>query len=619
MIKVLLLVIISTFILSEGLARAAQRISLAIDSKPLFTIVVPTEPSPQESNAANELKLYLDRITGGDFSIVKESVATRSNKSIYIGHTNALAKSFPDFKPDSLGKDGIFLKTSNTGDIFITGKGSRGTLYAASTFLEEYCKVRWWAPGVESVPADPNLKISTPNQVYSPQMDYRDSWFLGFNNFGGIGPVDDEARIKFCVHLKNNGFFNGIPAEWGGATVCLPGAWPVFSRLMPYDRYFNEHPEWFSEIDGKRVPAQLCLSNEEMRKEMARNLLDMIRATPGVDMITITQNDSGKDDYCHCAKCRAVDANEGAPAGILLQCVNAIAEIVEKEYPDLYINTLAYSYTMNPPLVTKPRANVSLQVCCPSDANRFDSPVNKKFLDGLRAWSRMSERMMAWTYLVDYGDILNPIPNTFNIGPNIKTLAKYKVKGFFAQGNSFAPIGDFPELKAWLIAKLLWNPSLNDKALVKEFMAAYYKDSAKPLYKYLELVTNEYASLTPEAKAKAFSHNAYASPPILSPWMGLDAMNKATNLFDEAEKLAANNPQQLERVKCARQSLEFQWIIGWKEYKSLADKDGKQFLGPTDQLEAFNTFIENSKKRYVWRLCEGNGSLNILYGAIFNK
>ena len=194
----------------------------------------------------------------------------------------------------------------------------------------------------------------------------------------------------------------------------------------------------------------------------------------------------------------------------------------------------------------------------------------------LHKWSGIAHKVYAWTYLIDFGDVLNPIPDIFNLGPNIRVLAAHKVTGVYAQGNSYAPIGDFPELKAWLVAKLLWNPALDDRALIKEFLNAYYGEAAQPLHRYLELIGSAGAT----QKLDVVMHNAYAAPPALTPWLSLETMNQATRLFDEAEKCVANHAEQLERVKKARAAVEFQWLIGWKQYQRQSQEQGSPFLGP---------------------------------------
>jgi len=91
----------------------------------------------------------------------------------------------------------------------------------------------------------------------------------------------------------------------------------------------------------------------------------------------------------------------------------------------------------------------------------------------------------------------------------------------------------------------------------------------------------------------------------------------ATKLFDAAEKAVANQPEHLDRVKRARAAIDFQWIIGWKKFRVQARDQMSPFRGLKDQMKAFNDFFAYCQQQKVWRLCEGNGSLNILYPAIF--
>ncbi len=595
---------LSVCLLAPETTNAAEIRKISIPDQ----IIIPGRASAQEKNAAVELKSYLDRITDKNLTIVSEGDSKQNTAGIYVGATRTLAKDFPAIKLDKLGPDSIVIKSSGD-DIFIAGQGKRGTLYAVYSFLEDFCGVRWWTPTSEKVPHYPQLKVTVPNILYTPQMDYRDSFYYAFNSLEKVYPK--EARIKFCVKMKNNGFLNGIPSQWGDNTHCLPGGWPTFSKIMPPDRYFKNHPEWYSEHNGKRDTKQLCLTNMEMRKEMTRNFLNMIRSNPQADQLTITQNDT--QGACECAKCLKENAKEGAHSGLLLQCVNSVAEAVEKEYPNAYVNTLAYSYNFKEPKITKPRKNVSIQVCTPLDGSCFIE--NPNFMKSLKRWKKMAPKLLAWTYQVDFGDMLNPLPNAFNIGPEIKVLADNNVTGVFAQGNSYAPVGDFAELKAWLTAKMLWDPQSDDKALIKEFMQGYYGAAAAPLTKYLKLLKWDF-----KRNGKKFKrHNAYATPPKLKPWLSLDAMNRATKLFNAAEKSVANDPEKLERVKKARMAIEFQWLIGQPVYYRKARRNRWEYLGPKDQNEAFSQFFAKCQKYKVHRLCEGNGSLNVLHPAIFGK
>jgi alpha-glucuronidase len=48
--------------------------------------------------------------------------------------------------------------------------------------------------------------------------------------------------------------------------------------------------------------------------------------------------------------------------------------------------------------------------------------------------------------------------------------------------------GEFQELKAYLIAKLLWNPDINVDEVINDFMHGYYGRSGQYVRQYFDLV-----------------------------------------------------------------------------------------------------------------------------------
>lgn len=52
------------------------------------------------------------------------------------------------------------------------------------------------------------------------------------------------------------------------------GPWVhTFAGLVPPDEHFETHPEWYAEVDGRRISnGQLCLTNEAMYDVLVANL-----------------------------------------------------------------------------------------------------------------------------------------------------------------------------------------------------------------------------------------------------------------------------------------------------------------------------------------------------------
>ena len=255
----------------------------------------------------------------------------------------------PTFSTAEFGAEGLILRTVGN-DLILAGGRPRGTLYAVYTFLEDHVGCRWWSSTASTIPKQPTLKFDGINVRYIPPLEYRESfWYDAFDG-------------DFAVRNKCNGHSAKLDAGRGGKHI-YQGFVHTFFPLIPPGKYFEKHPEWFSEIDGKRQQGrtQLCLTNDQMRQELVKNLKDSLRKNPAATIASVSQNDWHGN--CQCGKCAAIDQEEGSAMGSLLRFVNAVAADIEEEFPRVAISTLAYQYTRKPPARVKPRPNVIIRLC----------------------------------------------------------------------------------------------------------------------------------------------------------------------------------------------------------------------------------------------------------------
>ena len=63
-----------------------DKIDIAKNSEAVSPIVVPDNPTKCEEFAAKELKWHLDKMSGGDFKILKESESGNADGAIYVGN-----------------------------------------------------------------------------------------------------------------------------------------------------------------------------------------------------------------------------------------------------------------------------------------------------------------------------------------------------------------------------------------------------------------------------------------------------------------------------------------------------------------------------------------------------
>ena len=252
-------------------------------------------------------------------------------------------------------------------------------------------------------------------------------------------------------------------------------------------------------INGKRTHerAQLCLTNREMEAELVRNALKCLREDPGADFIQISQNDHA--GRCECPDCLAVEAEEGgAASGPMIRFVNRVAEAIEKEFPNVKVDTFAYTYTRKAPAKTRPRHNVTVRLCdIESDFARplADSKFNTSFMEDLAAWSRVAAgRLYIWDYVTNFSAYMLPHPNYDVLAPNVRTFVEHGAIGLFEQGDVYCDAGEFADYRTWLLSHLMWDPSRDAGELRREFLDGYYGRAGGKIGQYMELIAGSAAA-----------------------------------------------------------------------------------------------------------------------------
>jgi len=92
----------------------------------------------------------------------------------------------------------------------------------------------------------------------------------------------DAFNGDWAARNKSNGNSEGLEDKHGGKVGYGGSFVHTFATLVPPATYFKEHPEYFSEVGGKRVDgyAQLCVTNEDVKKLITAKVLAFLRETP---------------------------------------------------------------------------------------------------------------------------------------------------------------------------------------------------------------------------------------------------------------------------------------------------------------------------------------------------
>lgn len=582
--------LLAALLFAAGCAKTPKEeaVLIAKDGAAKAVIVIAQGAPEPEQHAAAELADFLEQITSAKFEITH--LPAPDMPRLLVG-PKAAKLAIANFSTDGLSSDGIVIRTVGN-NLILAGGYPRGTLYAVYTFLEDHLGCRWWSSKVSTIPKKPTIKVGPLDVRYVPPLEYRSPYW--FDTFDG----------DWAVRNKCNGHAHRLDAKRGGRHI-YEGHVHTFYRLIPPDKYFKDHPEWFSEIDGKRTykRAQLCLTNEQMRAELVKNLKERLHQNPAATIASVSQNDWRGN--CQCNKCAAVEKEKGSPAGLMLRFVNSVAADIEEEFPHVAISTLAYQYTRKPPKYVKPRHNVIVRLC--SIECSFSKPLsterNKEFAEDIIGWSKICDRLYIWDYTTNFRHYVMPHPNLRVLGPNVKFFVDHNVKGIFEQGSYNTYGAEMAELRAWVLAKLLWDPTLDGQTLIDEFIDGYYGPAGPHIKDYLG-VTHDAVEQSDDWLGCFSQHTAK--------FLSFETLSAGWLYLLAAKEAVKDNPDLRFRVQVAQLPVMYVFMMRWDEMRVKAAAAGTDWPMPDSIETAYKDFMKVAKKKSITRLDEWNEG----YGAL---
>lgn len=533
---------------------------IARNKKSDYKIIIARDASVTEIHAAEELRSFLEQITGAGFQMYTENekrlvilphrhisreCAPEREQNIYVGNTEFGAR-IGCVPERDLGKEGFCIRTDGD-QIFIIGGRPRGVLYGVYTFLETYCGCRWFTDTISRIPKKGTLAIPEINDTQVPLLEYRDPKYASY------GQADWHARNK-C-----NSYSSILSDVYGGRIIFNPFV-HTFRDILDPRECFAEHPEYFSEINGERAyldgRTQLCLTNPEVLEIAKKQVRKWLAERPESSIVSVSQNDW--INYCTCEKCRKIDEQEESHMGSLLHFVNAIADDIKDDYPDVAIETLAYQYTRKVPKTVRPRKNVIIRLCsveccfshplseCDVQFYHFDG-CDQTFAQDLKDWAKICDRLYVWDYVVNFNHNLLPHPNWGVLQPNIQFFVENNVVGIYEQGNSFrGNYGEFDQMKQYVLAKLLWDPYCKMDVHVNEYLHGVYGAAAGEVRRYYDLLQG---LITPDVHIGIYEKTDAA-------YLTDDFLTEADACLARAE-IAAEDDEVLGRVKVLRLSTRY--------------------------------------------------------------
>lgn len=452
-----------------------------------YVIVRGKDSVDSEKYAADLLQDYLRQICSVTIPIVTDDTPP-SEKEIIVGKTNREGNDGYLVDRDDLGQEGFIVKTLGK-KLVIAGGQTRGTIYGVFTFLEESLGCRWFTSKLIVIPKAEDLKIPKDIDIkQKPYFEYRETdW---------ISPRD---KIYSLANKQNGNIYRRFSqAEGGNMGYAGSFAHTLTTVFVPAWKYFDSHPEYYAlgVRTGVRSPDQLCLTNPDVLNIVIDEVRQTLIANPRAQIVSLTQHDN--QNYCVCDNCKALDDYEGSHSGTMVHFVNAVADALKDEFPDVAFDTFAYQYTRKPPKHAVPRSNVIIRLCSIECcfAHNLNDPLcgaNADFIKDLVGWKKICNRIYIWDYTTNYRNFLGPFNNFGVIHNNMRFFAENNVKGIYEEGNYMAADSDaeFAELRAYLLCKLLWNPYIDYDATMNEFLRAYYGKGWRYVREYIDMTVKK--------------------------------------------------------------------------------------------------------------------------------
>lgn len=506
----------------------------------------------EDRGAASTLRDYIAKATGVTPECIREHSGESYPYEIVVGVCNTRSPQSVTDRRAKLGDEGYMIYAEEN-RLYISGATMRGTYYAVISFLEDYIGCRFFTEDCEVVLPAASLEIPAgTDEIFVPKLFYRAEYADFCNN------------NRYASKHKLNAYLSGNLDGYGGGVSYAAGAFVHTFRQL-------------AEMKNYKVGDQPCLTDPAVYETVLRNVRAWLDSNRNATIISVSPNDSYTDQAgCQCANCKALDDQYGSPMGSLLTFVNRIARDIREDYPQVYVETLAYHYTQTPPVGLVAEDNVLIRLCpsaCCLVHGIAGCEQGDTFRADLAAWSKICKNLSIWHYSVNFGNYLLPLPNLFSIYDDVQLYLQNGVVSIFDEAAYNSRTGEFEELRSYLFSKLMWNPDMPREEYerhMNEFLQYYYGDGWEYIRRYIDATYTEIAGVA------HFNHAANAETvyPVEKSDDSFAFLSAMYGLFEKAES-AATTPEEAARIRKSSVQALYLWLY---RMDRSAPKDMKEKL-----------------------------------------
>ncbi|MBU6302511.1 MAG: DUF4838 domain-containing protein [Verrucomicrobia bacterium] len=575
--------LISALLSSNALAD----LTLIRDGQPQAVIIVPEglykqvqKPAEQLTGdgsvvplAAVELADYLGRICG-----TRPQIATETQKGlpdgprIFVGHCKANADLAP--KPEE-----IVVLTRN-GDLHLCGGDSgpggmicKGTLFAVYDFIERELGVRWLFPGEygEVVPKRATITIADLNRREQPRIAKRKLRNVAVSREETFAPVLEKWGVSLEAWKTAQGEVATGP--WHrrmrlGQRIEINGG-HAFAGW--WEKHGKEHPEWFAlQPDGTRTQTpereRLCKSNSALWDEIARVKIAEFKADPSLLTASISPNDGGKNKFCMCEACRALDPAEAPKIFGDSQLIDPATKVPFAEYPSLsdrtftFFNEIATRVGREMPDRDLVAYAYSVYRSVPVKVKQLQPNLIVGYvgmnLNEIEAWSRIAPKLFIRPN--DLGpaiDLGMPRNNAAWFAQAVKFGVEHKAIGFdFDNGHgNWSAHG----LDYYVLCKAMWNPDLDVAATIADYCRAAYGPAAELMQQYHGTL----AKVSDQVRADSELGPRKPHAIRLRRYYSEESLQALEALIKSAQAVQGDDPCVKARIQMAAESVKYAQLV----------------------------------------------------------
>ena len=587
-------------------------ITLVRDGTPQVIIIVPEglykqvqRPAEQLTGdggvvplAAVELADYLGKICGTRPQIATETQnGLPEGPRIFVGHCKASADLAP--KPEE-----IVIETRN-GHLHVCGGDSgpggilcKGTLFAVYDLLERELGVRWLFPGEygEVVPKRSEITLPDITRREQPRIAKRKVRDVAVSREETFAPVLERWGVSLDAWKEAQG--PAVNGPWYrrmrlGHRIEINGG---HAYAGWWEKHGQTHPEWFAQQpDGTRNQTpereRLCKSNSALWDEIARVKVAEFKADPALLTASIAPNDGGKNKFCMCEACRALDPADAPKLLGDSQLIDPTTKQIFPEYPSLsdrvftFFNEIAARVYREVPDRDLVAYAYSVYRSVPVRLKQLQPNLIIGYVglnqEEIEAWSKLAPKLFIRPN--DLGpaiDLGMPRNNAAWFAEAVKFSVEHKAIGFdFDNGHgNWSAHG----LEYYVLCKALWNPDLDVDATIADYCGAAYGPAAEMMRKYHDTLReiSDQVRADPQLTARS-PHGAR-----LCRYYSEDALNTLESLVKSAQRLQGDDPGVRARIQMAAESVKYARLVT-SLLEVAHEKDSPRFTERRDAVEAF--------------------------------